>query len=251
LSDKWEFYFTTVNDAVASIFVDVGIGDNVPHDGRPFLIWIWVEFQKPRRDGLSSNDEAETLFAIEDRLNTLVSDGTGGKLVGRITTAGRREFYYYGVSEAGLLPAMRSFQSAFPNYQCVSGVELDQKWSRYVDVLYPKPEDWQRIKNLHVIESLQKHGDTLEQARPVSHWAYFRTEFARIEFVRQACVEGFVVRNCQEGDNSDEFPFGVTLERVDRVDWPSINEATILLFRLAQDFEGDYDGWETSVETGG
>jgi Regulator of ribonuclease activity B len=40
----------------------------------------------------------------------------------------------------------------------------------------------------------------------------------------------------------------VTLERIDRVDWDSINQATLELFWLAQETSGNYDGWETSVE---
>ena len=43
LSDEWDFYFARVNDAVSSIFVDLGIRDDVPIETRPWLLWVWVQ----------------------------------------------------------------------------------------------------------------------------------------------------------------------------------------------------------------
>ncbi len=43
-------------------------------------------------------------------------------------------------------------------------------------------------------------------------------------------------------------PYGVTLERTDRVDRDSIDELTLDLLDLAQELGGEYDGWETTVE---
>ena len=40
----------------------------------------------------------------------------------------------------------------------------------------------------------------------------------------------------------------MTLERIDRVDWDSINTVTLQLFDVANNHAGEYDGWETSVE---
>jgi hypothetical protein len=251
VSEKWDFYFTNVNDATASIFVDMGIRDCVPVQDRPWLLWVWVYFQKPRPDGLSSNEEADTLFSIEDALKATITESAGADLVGRITTSGRREFYFYGPTELGLDAAWAKLKSAFPTYEFDSGTQFDESWSQYLNVLYPGPEDRQRIANLHVIESLQKHGDSLQQARPVSHWAYSRTEYERQEFTERARALGFIPINEHAGESHEELPFGVTLERVDRVDWPSINEVTIQLFRMANDSSGEYDGGETSVEKDG
>ena len=40
--------------------------------------------------------------------------------------------------------------------------------------MYPSPEIMQIISNNAVIENLEKHGDSLEIARPVDHWIYFK-----------------------------------------------------------------------------
>jgi regulator of RNase E activity RraB len=238
-----------VNDVIASLFVDLGIRDSVPDPDRPWLLWTWVYFRQPRDDGLSGSEEAPILYEIEDALTKEVKETTEAELVGRITTASRREFYFYGPVSDRFEKAVSSALKSFPDYEFDTGTKEDPDWSQYSNVLYPSPEEHQRMKNLHVIEALEEHGDSLKKARPVSHWAYFKSPQDRNKFIAKAVSAGFKVTDQSESDNSEaELPYGVTLERMDRVDWDSINDATLVLFRLAQEFNGDYDGWETSVE---
>jgi len=249
MSDAWDFYFANVNDVVASLFVDLGIRDSVPDPARPWLLWAWVYFRQPRDDGLSSTEEAPTLNEIEDVLTNEVKDAAAAELVGRITTAGRREFYFYGPHQDHFEHAVARALERFAPYGFDAGTNEDPDWSQYLNVLYPSPEELQRIKNRRVVEELEKHGDSLNKPRLVSHWAYFPSPQDRNRFIARAVGAGFQVTD--QSDHSDEetaYPYGVTLNRVDRVDWASINEATLVLFRLAQELNGDYDGWETSVE---
>lgn len=252
MSDAWDFYFANLNNAIASLFVDLGIRDSAPDLARPWLLWSWVYFCQPRDDGLSSSDEAPILHRVEDALTNTVKEISEAELVGRITTAGRREFYFYGPRSDGFEEAVATALRSFPAYAFDSGAKADPNWSQYLNVLYPSPEEHQRMKNLHVVEALEKHGDSLKARRPVSHWAYFRLPKDRADFVSEARNRGFEVADQSETDNSEaERRYGVTLERTDHVDWNSINDVTLDLFRLAEQFGGNYDGWETSVETYG
>lgn len=116
-------------------------------------------------------------------------------------------------------------------------------------MLYPTPRDWQRLNNRHVIEQLQSHGDPLTRERPVFHWACFPNEASRSRFVAGVRNLGFAVTDEGTVDEPNcRHPFGVSFERVDKVDWHSINEVTIELFELTNSLAGEYDGWETSVE---
>jgi len=249
MSDSWDFYFANLNDVVASLFVDLGIRDSIPDAERSWLLWSWVYFRHSRDDGLSSSEEAPILHQIEDALTKAVKEATEAELVGRITTAGRREFYFYEPQTDRFEEAVASALKGFPDYEFDSGTKEDAEWSLYLNVLYPSPEEQQRIKNLHVIEVLEKQGDPLKTPRPVSHWAYFISPQDRNKFIAKAVKAGFKVADESKSDDPKaEHPYGVTLERIDRVDWNSINEATLELFRLAQEVSGDYDGWETSVE---
>lgn len=249
MSDAWDFYFANVNGVIASLFVDLGVRDSVPDPERLWVLWTWVYFRQPRADGLSSSKESAVLYEIEDALTCAVKQTTQAELVGRITTAGHREFYFYGAQPDGFKEAVSSALKRFPEYEFDSGAKQDHEWSQYLNVLYPSPEDHQRIKNRHVVEALEKHGDTLERPRPVWHWAYFKSPGDRSRFIAKAASASFKITDESSRDDSDaEYPFGVTLERIDRVDWDSINQATLELFWLAQETSGNYDGWETSVE---
>ena len=61
MSDEWDFYFARANDAVSSIFVDLGIRADVPIESRPWLLWVWVVLQAPKADGLATNEEGRVL----------------------------------------------------------------------------------------------------------------------------------------------------------------------------------------------
>lgn len=249
MSDAWDFYFTNMNEVIASLFVDLGIRDSVPDSDRPWLLWTWVHFRQPRDNGLSSSQEGVMLHEIEDALTKAVKESTKAELVGRITTSGRREFYFYGAVPDRFEKTVASTLKSFPDYEFDTGSKEDADWSQYLNVLYPSPEEHQRIKNLHVIEALEKQGDSLKKPRPVSHWAYFKSLQDRNKFIAKVVSIGFKVTDQSESDKSEaEHTYGVTLERIDPVDWDSINKTTLELFRLVQEVSGDYDGWETCIE---
>src|SRR5690242_12681105 len=94
-SANWSYYLCNVNSRLASIAVDLGLRSQVPVVSKPWLLWVWVYFNSPRPDGLSDNGEAPTLFEIEDSLNPRLSNTCNALFSGRITTQGRREFYFY------------------------------------------------------------------------------------------------------------------------------------------------------------
>ena len=48
MSDQWDFYFARINDAVSSIFVDLGLRADVPVEKRPWLLWVWLELRAPQ-----------------------------------------------------------------------------------------------------------------------------------------------------------------------------------------------------------
>lgn len=249
MSDHWDFYFANVNEKLASLFVDLGIREMVPDAGNPWLLWVWVYFNHPREDGLSTSQEAGTLSQIEDSLTDAVGGAVNGFLTGRITTDGRREFYFYAPAIAGFDDAVARGMGQFPEYKWDADTTHDPEWNQYLGVLYPTPQDWQRIKNRKVIEQLQEHGDPLKKKRPVLHWAYFSNEVSRDHFVAGLKDRGFKVTNeITVDDPNYSHPLGVNFERSDSVDWDSINNVTLELYELADTLGGDYDGWETSVE---
>lgn len=121
MADNWKPYLCNVNGKPASILVNLGLRESVPISSRPWLLWVWVYFQSPRPDGLSDAKEVPTLYKIEDALAPSLASECRAILSGRITTEGRREFYFYGESKDGFRNAVRDALKGFNGYKLKLG----------------------------------------------------------------------------------------------------------------------------------
>ncbi len=247
MSENWKPYLCNVNGKIASIFVDLGLRESVPIGSKPWLLWTWVHFQSPRADGLSDSKEAPTLYKIEDVLNLCVARACTAIPCGRITTEGRREFYFYGETKDGFRNAVGQALTGFDGYKFDVGEQEDSLWEQYLNVLYPSSEDLQRIANMDLLDVLVEKGDVLTAAREVQHWIYFRSEPARALFGDTAVAAGF--RFVSESSSKGELPFGIVVARTQSIEQNSIDRTVIELLNLSRRFDGDYDGWETPIVT--
>jgi regulator of RNase E activity RraB len=247
MEDDWNSYLCKVNDSIASIYLNLGLRQEAPILGKNWLLWVWVYFKQPRPDGLSSSTEAPVLFKIEDRLNEQMRSQFAAILSGRITTEGRREFYFYGEHKDGLEDCVASALGALDDYQFDCGSQQDATWNQYLSVLYPSEEELQKMKNRDVLDVLDREGDIHSAVREVSHWVYFQTLDQRDLFLKEAIQQGYREGNHLSGSHELR-PFGITIHRDQAVTSDLIDEAVIELFRLANHHGGEYDGWETSVE---
>lgn len=244
MPDTWESYFARVNGELASLFVNLGLRDSIPDSSRPHLVWVWVYMNNAKEDGLSSAGETPALLSLEEDLLSALRDRA--TFAGRITTAGRREFYFYGSEPCDCEHVISGALTRNPTYRFDVGNKTNDLWSQYLDVLYPSDEDLQRIKNRQTAEVLEQRGDLASRVRPVSHWAYFASTGARDAFVSEATARGFAFVGSSDDGQAPGRSFRVTLEKVHSVE--QIDDVSIELFRLARSHGGEYDGWETTVE---
>ena len=247
MTDNWKPYLCNVNSKLASLLVNLGLRDSAPITSKPWLLWVWVYLQSPRTDGLSDSKEAPTLYKIEDALTPFLADACQAILCGRITTEGRREFYFYGEAKNGFRNAVRNALTGFEGYKFDLGEQEDASWNQYLNVLYPSPEDLERIANMDLLDQLIKRGDVVTVPREVRHWMSFRSEQSRALFREAAASAGYGIGG--ENDSDGEFPFGVSVTRTQSIEKTLIDETVIELMRLCRNFNGDYEGWETPVIT--
>ena len=244
MSDEWDFYFARVNDAVSSIFVDLGIRPDAPVEKRPWLLWVRVEMQSARPDGLSSSDEAPVLHDLGEALDSAISALCGAQLVGRITGGGRREFYFYSVEPGELDNAAASAMKAFETYRYKTGSSFQPDWEQYLNLLYPSQSNLERMQNRRLLEALAEQGDVHEVPRKVDHWLYFANETSRAVCRDTLIAIEFAVEEETLSDEADDpLPFVLVVSRVDPVDSHTINGITLELARLAGEHGGSYDGW--------
>jgi uncharacterized protein (TIGR01619 family) len=250
MSEDWDSYFCNVNGKFASSFVDLGIRSEAPDRSKPWLAWIWVYMKHSREDGLFEVDELDgaALLAVQADLEDKLPAMLDGVFVGRITTDGHKEFYYYVSATEQIEATIAGFMNSFPAFRFDSETQEDPEWSQYLDVLFPSEEQMQKIQNRRVLEVLEKEGDRLTEPREIDHWIYFRTEKDRKEYRDAVTPLGFrVVGEYEPEAKNEEFPFGLQVARTDRVDQDSIDDVTLELFRFSKLFKGNYDGWEAPI----
>ena len=244
MSEHWDFFPCNIGDDTASIFVDIGIAKELPLSGYDKLLNIRLHLKKPGADGLSTSEEFEELCELEDTVEEIFKE-FDVYYVGRITSAGFREYYYYASSFAFknvLAQTLQSFDYTFD----VAESE-DPSWSSYKEFLYPTSLDWQIIKDRQVIDNLQKNGDQCSDPRAVDHYACFSTNADALNFCNKAFKEGFEAgREISKGDDNS---LSVHLIRKDIPGYPFFSNVTIKLLNMAEECNGYYDGWGCSVVT--
>jgi uncharacterized protein (TIGR01619 family) len=244
--DHWEIYVTYIDDKPAVVLVDLGVHETAPLPERGALVWLWVFIRTPDEEGFPLEDEDLTLNEIEDTVTDAASK-TNSKYVGRITSDGRREFYFYTDDPQLLREILATAMASAPEYRFEVDDAEDEPWSHYRDVLYPSPEDFQQIYNQHVINRLHQAGDPLSVPRPIDHFVNFKTEQDRDAFTAAAAVAGFEAVSRPERNAEEDCPFSLGLLRVDAADGETIDRITFELFDLAKAHDGEYEGWTSKV----
>ncbi len=248
--EEWEFYFSNIEDVIGSIFLDLGFADIAPVIDKPNMVWIALTMNNPREDGLSSDEEYDKLEEIENRLIKFITSKHSTFYVGRITSDSDRIFYFYFGDIILYDKTISEAMVAFPNYKYEFGTEEDKEWESYLEYLYPSPIEFQSIQNRKVVDSLEENGDPLTKERQVNHWIYFITEKDRENFLTKIENDGFDIINKDfiKDDDDTSFPYSLQIARIDKVDIVSVNDYILNLWELATECNGNYDGWETSIE---
>ena len=249
LSDEWDFFFASVDGAVVSIFVDLGIRPEVPIEARPWLLWVHVDMSSPRPDGLSSSEESPKLREIGDALDAAISATCGAQLVGRVTGSGKREFYFHAAEPGPLDETAAQVMHSFEGYGFTCGSAFQPEWDHYLGTLYPSDTNLQRMQNRRLLDGLAAEGDLHELPRKVDHWLYFADEEGRAACRDTLCEIGFTVEEESLAEFEAQLPYSLVVSRVDSVDRQSINGVTLELVRLAGEYRGDYDGWGCEATT--
>jgi regulator of RNase E activity RraB len=80
----------------------------------------------------------------------------------------------------------------------------------------------------------------------VDHFAYFGAAQDRKNFISRVRKSGFEVAELGY-DSNEDLGYSVQFFRSESVELDEIHDAVMGLVQTAEEFEGLYDGWETSV----
>lgn len=246
MTDSWDFYLHQVESRPASTFLDMGLHSEAPMSGFPDMAYLRLYLKSPAASGMTISEEADILYPFEDTLSKAAQEADA-VYVGRVTTAGFRDFVFYAAKGAAFERVIAATATTFAGYRYDVGSRADPEWSVYRDYLYPSGRVLQVMKNRGVYDALEERGDPLTASREVHHWAYFPTGYGRGTFIQNAMRKGFQVRSMMEPDPQTT-EFGVTVFRHDVPSPDNLDDVTVMLHNFAQAAGGRYDGWETSVE---
>jgi hypothetical protein len=149
VASDWESYLCNVNDLIASVCVDLGLRHIAPIAGYPVLAWLFIRLQKPKEDGpsrgLSADEEFDALCKYEDDLELTLAEHEDCLYVGRITTNGMRQFYFFITPEADFKAIVDDVLKKHQDYMYQIGQKDDAAWNQYLRLLVPGEHGWDQI----------------------------------------------------------------------------------------------------------
>jgi hypothetical protein len=148
LPGQWQFYISLLEDATASIFVKLDVGEPIPDPARPYLLISRIWLEDPDENGMADPQEME--WIVENGLfqPAKVTQFLHARFVGYLISQGFVDSFYY-ISEFETGKVAEVLASLWPNvtHQHRHEVVLDEDWSQYRDVLYPSPLDFRVAQN--------------------------------------------------------------------------------------------------------
>jgi uncharacterized protein (TIGR01619 family) len=242
----WDIYTCHIEESPAVIGLDLDLRRFAPLKDKPNAIYITVYLNNPREDGFPRDAEFAIMGEIEDKLVEALQSKLDAQFVGRTYSNGVRDFYFYTGDVTLHDKYISDVMITFPDYRYDYGVKEDNNWELYFDYLFPDVYEFQRIQNRKVLRMLQQHGDVPEKERPIDHWIHFKTEEDRSLYWEHIKENGFSLMK-EDTTENPEFPFKLCISRKDKTSEASINNVVMGLWELAQQVNGMYDGWETSI----
>ncbi|MCD2259126.1 DUF695 domain-containing protein [Psychroserpens luteolus] len=247
--ESWESYIASYEEnKPGSTTVRMDIFNQTPIPEYQYVLVTGIKYESKREDGFPEDETFKLLHKLGDELVELMNKNSENIFVGSFMFEYERLEYFYIKTDNGIENKLKEFyNSNYPNHEHYINLKKDTNWSYYREFLYPSQEIMEYLGDQRVVETLIEAGDNLIKARRVDHWAYFNDESKMESFKKEIKKLNFKIQNSTKTDD-DSTPFMVHFYRVDKVDLDTIYSITSSLRELAISYDGDYDGWETSVE---
>ena len=242
----WEEYIKIVDSHPAMISLNVSASEDGSNEDHGYVAFVKVKLKVPTEDGFVAKDEIEEITFIEDRLELESLRYRHGQYVGRVVSQSHITFIYYLKLDFEWGDSVNAAMSHFQDYSFEFGSRVDSEWEVYQKLLFPTDKEWQIIHNHHACDELSRAGDTLKTPRAIEHTSYFKTTKEREQFSTFIVSENFkILANIEP---SVETPaYGVKFYRIDVPHYHEIDNLTMTLIEDSKSYDGEYDGWESSL----
>lgn len=248
LSNKWEFFITTVDDRVTGIRVDTGAIQDERFDRLNHTWFFRVRYTHCYENGLPHPDETQRLNRIEDWLEER------GKalpiwLVGVVTQEGWRDFVFQSEKELDWERTLDKLLAGSPEVSCSYSVSKNDNGNYYRQFLYPSKYDWNWIHDSRVCRGLLEHGDDLTLPRTIDYYAILPTEAAARAFAEDVAILPYGITLVSIRMNDQQQGYMASLTNIDAPEQWHITEITCQLTDLSEKHGGCFDGWGAPIAT--
>ena len=235
-------------DLPAVIRVNLALRDFEYTANYPNRLHLQILYKNANDIGFPTREEGEYVYSIEDAVEEIVEQH-GDMLVGVVKCDERVRIFAYTKNELGYYDEISAMMSEkFPDYAYTLAVVEEPDWELYFHALYPDRYEYQSIMNMRLIEKIESHGDSMVP-RVLEHCLCFTTEENGEAFLAKVMEDGFIKLSSENlTDNEDidkEYPYELVIGRED--DFENIDGIVWYLMDLAEEFDGDYDGWGCNI----
>ena len=250
IDEDWGVYLCNAfaYDLPAVIRTNLALRDFEYTANYPNRLHLQILYKNANDNGFPTREDGEYVYSIEAAVEEIVEQHED-MLVGVVKCDERAHIFAYVKNELGYYDEISVMMSEnFPDYAYTLAVFEDEDWELYFQALYPDRYEYQSIMNMRLIENIKSDGDSMVP-RVLEHCLHFTTEENGEAFLVKVMEDGFIKLSSENlTDNEDidkEYPYELVIGRED--DFENIDEIVWYLMDLAEEFDGEYDGWGCSV----
>jgi len=248
IPEDWDNYVISVNNRPVSVVVNLGLKEKAPLKERPFAVILRTKYTDTDPNGFPAPEISGVMDSIEFALEAKLKSSLGAVYAGRFTQRGLREFYFYALDTTQYLATCASVMDKFKAFPWLCKAVQDKAWSNYFEVLYPSPNELEKIENRRIIETLKEKGDPLTTERKIEHLLYFKSVAGRQSFLKALEMTGVSIDEMPaEKTEWGDYGFRLKISRTDLPDLLTMNKITISLREQAVKYNGIYGGWQTYI----
>ena len=246
IDEDWGVYLCNsfAYDLPAVVRTNLALRDFECTANYPKRLDLQILYKNADDNGFPTREEGEYVYSIEDAVVKIIEQH-GDMLAGVVRCDERVHIFVYVKNELGYYDEISEMMlENFPDYAYTLAVVEDQDWELYFKGLYPDRYEYQSIMNRWLIEDIKGNGDSMVP-RVLEHCLLFKTEEHGEAFLAKVMEDGFIKLSSEnQNDNEDidkEYPYLLVIGRED--DFENIDEIVWYLMDLAEEFDGEYDGW--------
>ncbi|MPQ48275.1 DUF695 domain-containing protein [Marinifilum sp. N1E240] len=247
--EQWDTYIASYEDGKpGSTTLRMDLINTSPIKNFDFVLVTGLTYETSNENGFPEGETFSILHKVGDELIEIISQETEFIFVGSFMYNKERLEYFYIKDTKNLIFKIEEFyKNKYPKYEFYLNIKEDKEWKYYKEFLYPNEETRNYMADQSILQNLEEAGDKLTKARRVDHWIYFSNEIEMNKCKEQLVKLKFNIQS--SGINKEtNLPFELQIWRIDKVDINSIYPITSNLRKEIKKYNGEYDGWETSVE---